>query len=138
MKHMRKMAFLAVLMVSLPVMACKVNLFNDNIDYTKKLRVLVNSKVTDFAQYFVEGEVSGALLHACRSKEIKPRKTIGLGSKRKMNTLYVYEKIGRKRYKLIAIIEQTAQAGRGQEVLVNLSDLKANKFDTNLLQVTLK
>ncbi len=134
---MKKATVLAILMASLPAVACKIKLVNDNTDCTKNLRVVVNN---DFVSYINEGVIPGKMLRSSllSSKKVEPCKKRDLGSKYKLNVLYVYEKVAKNQYKLIAIVNQTAQAGRGQEILLNLSDLKAGSYDKALLQVTLK
>ncbi len=131
----KKVAVLAVLMASLPALACKIKLVNDNTDHSKNLRILVND---ESAADLNEGIVKGKTLRRLSSKKVEPCKKRDLGSKYKLNVLYVYEKVAQNQYKLTAIVNQTAQAGRGQEILLSLSDLKAGSYDKKLLQVTLK
>ncbi|MEX0848830.1 MAG: hypothetical protein WD055_01215 [Candidatus Dependentiae bacterium] len=129
-----KIAVLALLCLALPAVACKIKLVNDSTTYDKNVRVLVND---ESAKDLKEGVISGRTLRRLDARKIKPCAKRDLGSKYKLNQFYVYEKVSKNQYKLIAIVGQTVQAGKGQELLVNLSDLKANNVSP-LLKVTLK
>jgi hypothetical protein len=126
-----KIAVLALLCLTLPAVACKIKLVNDN---TRNVRVMVND---ESAKDLKEGIISGRTLRRLDARKIKPCAKRDLGSKYKLDKFYVYEKVSKNQYKLIAIIDQADQAGKGQELLVNLSDLKADNVSP-LLKVTLK